>query len=183
MYLTTVHPRVCGERTTADMTDCAGFGSSPRVRGTLLLYHGCSRRDRFIPACAGNASHSLTPLHSSSVHPRVCGERSKSNRFTALGLGSSPRVRGTRLYGKLYYQNNRFIPACAGNANLSRGSYDRMAVHPRVCGERCWRLRRTLTTGGSSPRVRGTLFKAFERAAEKRFIPACAGNALSAACR
>ncbi len=31
-----VHPRVCGERVVGVRFDCAGLGSSPRVRGTLL---------------------------------------------------------------------------------------------------------------------------------------------------
>ena len=50
-----VHPRVCGERMSYNRDMTEGYGSSPRVRGTLL--RGQRVRDwwRFIPACAGNA--------------------------------------------------------------------------------------------------------------------------------
>ncbi len=54
-----------------------------------------------------------------------------------------------------------------------------MPVHPRVCGERPERARAASIQRGSSPRVRGTpgvhgLYQIW-----RRFIPACAGNAIN----
>jgi hypothetical protein len=71
----------------------------------------------------------------------------------------------------------RFIPACAGNANLSIASCSFDAVHPRMRGERgpgppLHRLDR-----GSSPHARGTPYGRCAVHEPCRFIPACAGNA------
>ena len=83
---------------------------------------------------------------------------------------------------------SRFIPARAGNAASARRSPSWLTVHPRACGERGIRARAvrlglrfiparagnalpSIPSGGSSPRVRGTLRLGL------RFIPARAGNA------
>ena len=51
----TVHPRVCGERTSSAGVARPAAGSSPRMRGTHC--HRCVGHCflRFIPAYAGNA--------------------------------------------------------------------------------------------------------------------------------
>ena len=49
-----VHPRVCGERSAFGDDSARGSGSSPRVRGTVLMKIGRQVPERFIPACAGN---------------------------------------------------------------------------------------------------------------------------------
>ncbi len=51
-----VHPRVCGEHNQLDASLFAAAGSSPRLRGTLLLRLGRLDPRRFIPAFAGNTS-------------------------------------------------------------------------------------------------------------------------------
>jgi len=53
-----VHPRVCGERLNKvkGLQDCNG--SSPRVRGTVVVCFLDAHTSRFIPACAGNGSSS-----------------------------------------------------------------------------------------------------------------------------
>ena len=52
------------------------------------------------------------------------------------------------------------------------------SVHPRVCGEHISFLHLVQEMGGSSPRVRGTLFQIFRTTLGLRFIPACAGNTI-----
>ena len=54
-------------------------------------------------------------------------------------------------------EEERFIPACAGNT--SRGNIIAVpnSVHPRVCGEHNAQAIGYVTDNGSSPRVRGTL--------------------------
>ena len=49
-----VHPRVCGEQTRVSELVRGHYGSSPRVRGTVMTRLLLSLRSRFIPACAGN---------------------------------------------------------------------------------------------------------------------------------
>ena len=136
-------------------------GSSPRVRGTRPP--APARRDprRFIPACAGNAYQRSRFSWLQAVHPRVCGERGGGASFQSIVPGSSPRVRGTR--------------------RARRASSCRCAVHPRVCGERLLAQAVAGWDHGSSPRVRGTRAHARRAAGRGRFIPACAGNASTAA--
>ena len=173
----TVHPRVCGERLAKDNGPVTTNGSSPRVRGTLLLAQVAGQNDRFIPACAGNAQRSRRRRWRIPVHPRVCGERSSGTAITAVTDGSSPRVRGTRLSFRSASAHWRFIPACAGNARQVDCIHGPKTVHPRVCGERAvWEIPDGTRTG-SSPRVRGTLLQGNVQYATGRFIPACAGNA------
>ena len=69
-----VHPRSRGEHELPLELVRRSTGSSPLARGTRL-YHNCRRsRLRFIPARAGNTSHSLIKKSDSSVHPRSRGE-------------------------------------------------------------------------------------------------------------
>ena len=152
-------------------------GSSPRVRGTLgMACHGLTK-NRFIPACAGNSHGYVVRRAHPSVHPRVCGELNTTSRSRTSNIGSSPRVRGTRVQGRPPDCQGRFIPACAGNSYRAgldgdemigssprvrgtpppnRGGTGCCAVHPRVCGEL-----------GRHPRW---------PVGHRRFIPACAGN-------
>ena len=154
-----VHPRACGEHVRTCDAAIRQCGSSPRVRGTLDAV--TSRVVRI------------------SVHPRACGEhvgivRCRRRRCT----GSSPRVRGTRCRCDGDSHGRRFIPARAGNTQVSDfhrritstvhpracGEHPtpslprrRAAVHPRACGEHVADLGGDSLHIGSSPRVRGTL--------------------------
>ena len=155
----TVHPRVCGERRQLLLPPPVQLGSSPRVRGTVLLRPTGSRVHRFIPACAGNGGELHLPNAIMAVHPRVCGERAAARaRFMRVPNfdGSSPRVRGTAPVLVVPVARLRFIPACAGNGISSRDDGHVVA--------------------GSSPRVRGTGRPAARPRTGCRFIPACAGN-------
>ena len=92
-----VHPRVCGERVPC-----------PPEHPTIPY--------RFIPACAGNASASVTlRADRGGSSPRVRGTQCSPPVLT-VSHGSSPRVRGTRYAPQGSCPHRRFIPACAGNA-------------------------------------------------------------------
>ena len=90
-------------------------GSSPRVRGTVFFDFRHFNRLRFIPAGAGNRMRKRSPLKTTSVHPRGCGEQSLPLCKLNLIGGSSPRVRGTGTHTLLDLGLTRFIPAGAGN--------------------------------------------------------------------
>ncbi len=53
--LIAVHPRACGERVPTRTLSAEIDGSSPRLRGTQLLFRDAPECTRFIPAPAGNA--------------------------------------------------------------------------------------------------------------------------------
>ena len=55
------------------------------------------------------------------------------------------------------------------------------SVHPRACGEQVTDATTSTGGGGSSPRMRGTAGRGNHRRRDRRFIPAHAGNRLTAA--
>ena len=190
------HPRVCGENRRGTSSPLSGCGSSPRVRGKLLVvrvaqhHRGSSprvrgkpahRRDRgrrggLIPACAGKTDrlHWTTPPR--RAHPRVCGENHVSVRVVLGYPGSSPRVRGKHEEECSPERRPGLIPACAGKTR-TRGSASRSCqAHPRVCGENASYAVTRPHMVGSSPRVRGKLAGMLPRAADGGLIPACAGK-------
>ena len=83
-------------------------GSSPRVRGTVTLWHVAKNRVRFIPACAGNSRLEPDRGVPGAVHPRVCGEQLGAIHGTSPAGGSSPRVRG----------NSIQCPGAVGNGSV-----------------------------------------------------------------
>ena len=172
-----VHPRACGEREERSSASHRFYGSSPRVRGTLVRSYWYEGGERFIPARAGNARGHRERSTSSLVHPRACGERTSCACTEMPAAGSSPRVRGTRAQYRFDHAARRFIPARAGNAKALVPRCRSVAVHPRACGERHPALDRNPHDYGSSPRVRGTQSSRPCRRALSRFIPARAGNA------
>ncbi len=107
----------------------------------------------------------------------MCGERPAGVGVDDDDNGSSPRVWGTLVYEVLLNFNQRFIPACVGNAFKAPLIIADCAVHPRVCGERFGFSQLPIIAIGSSPRVWGTLPPGVALLAAFRFIPACVGNA------
>ena len=152
-------------------------GSAPRVRGTRALRRDHLPRDRFSPACAGNACFAPVPETTVTVQPRVCGERKPSPVLDDAAHGSAPRVRGTRPTRRASLCVSRFSPACAGNAFQDQRGRHPAAVQPRVCGERHAAPFGNTNSSGSAPRVRGTLKSISADEFDTRFSPACAGNA------
>ena len=73
--LTTVHPRMRGERRPTHRARDGQVGSSPHARGTLLFLGFPAPGKRFIPACAGNARSPAARAVIIAVHPRMRGER------------------------------------------------------------------------------------------------------------
>ena len=171
-----VHPRGCGEHPWPKPLRTSAGGSSPRVRGTRLRGSGVPIRDRFIPAGAGNTCARRTPYRPEPVHPRGCGEHIFRLSPARWMPGSSPRVRGTRHHRQPHRQPRRFIPAGAGNTAVRLVCTASIPVHPRGCGEHTERFLRAVLSGGSSPRVRGTLKSKPADNPQYRFIPAGAGN-------
>ena len=173
----TVHPRMRGERRLGRDITRSGVGSSPHARGTRMARRPGSARCRFIPACAGNARSASRPEPSSTVHPRMRGERTDEAAKTYAQDGSSPHARGTQDVVGGVLHGVRFIPACAGNAAARTCPGGQGPVHPRMRGERSSSLFCSIPSRGSSPHARGTPMKGPSQCVIWRFIPACAGNA------
>ena len=189
------HPRACG----ANGVDCGGHfvlsGSSPRVRGKQPVGVNYHYRQRIIPARAGQTSFAVRCAEVMSDHPRACGANDLS--FTDLrgADGSSPRVRGKLLHGRLLRRQRRIIPARAGQTSAcvrtspTRSDHPRAcganstaallcvcSDHPRACGANENHFLQGERTDGSSPRVRGKPLAPAGHMAFARIIPARAGQ-------
>ena len=105
------------------------------------------------------------------------GERAIPGVDATWIAGSSPHARGTPVGGRHVDTDQRFIPACAGNAPSATSKASAKSVHPRMRGERQCLAATRLKSVGSSPHARGTLLIIYEDNRQGRFIPACAGNA------
>ena len=151
-----VHPRMRGERIGLAYLSAALIGSSPHARGTPDAELRRLDVARFIPACAGNASMRATTRSPQPVHPRMRGERCVTHSMCPAIGGSSPHARGTLPVQPKYFAPTRFIPACAGNANIVLYSAPFISVHPRMRGERCASCAPPFVLNGSSPHARGT---------------------------
>ena len=111
-----VHPRGCGEQFIDVVNATIVTGSSPRVRGTVVVQQVFFVNVRFIPAGAGNSCFNPRLISRQPVHPRGCGEQCKAGDHNRGRDGSSPRVRGTGCTSPLSPMSLRFIPAGAGNS-------------------------------------------------------------------
>ena len=131
-----------------------------------------------IPACAGKTGRLPENAYTWWAHPRVCGENCVSGMGIEADRGSSPRVRGKRLFQVAGHLYSRLIPACAGKTSLNAWTPWSKRAHPRVCGENHFSTSSNSTLTGSSPRVRGKLRR--EALSNDRcvLIPACAGKTL-----
>ena len=172
-----VHPRIRGERSGNGKRLIRSIGSSPHTRGTRIPIPLPSPKIRFIPAYAGNANWLCAYWRTSSVHPRIRGERQFARQNTLYAKGSSPHTRGTPGTMRRQPYPVRFIPAYAGNATRPTRTSTSPTVHPRIRGERFWVKHSYSAFPGSSPHTRGTRAVHVRGFAGHRFIPAYAGNA------
>ena len=152
-----VHPRAGGEHGFGAVQEVGLDGSSPRGRGTPSDQRHRGRRDRFIPARAGNTLPARAPIPTRPVHPRAGGEHRITGQPWSRARGSSPRGRGTQAGIERALVDIRFIPARAGNTAPGARSSVGHPVHPRAGGEHPSQASAGVASTGSSPRGRGTL--------------------------
>ena len=110
-----VQPRVCGEYEVIQINIVSVIGSTPRMRGILILAINNIPIGRFNPAYAGNILSDTTFFKQSKVQPRVCGEYVAEIFDEFWGSGSTPRMRGIFSTCKNIVSVCRFNPAYAGN--------------------------------------------------------------------
>ena len=116
------------------------------------------------------------PIRRPRDHPRVCGEHGMADIGDAFNSGSSPRMRGTHMFGIGGQGGKGIIPAYAGNTLFYSTIVVSMGDHPRVCGEHICSGSYVITVPGSSPRMRGTLQRRPQCHFTAGIIPAYAGN-------
>ncbi|SVF25688.1 Domain of uncharacterised function (DUF2825) [Escherichia coli] len=156
MPQTQVYPRWRGEHISSRTRASFRLGLSPLARGTH------------------------TPLSNScdlpTVYPRWRGEHIDPEQQYAQTDGLSPLARGTRIKHGLTRRAARFIPAGAGNTSPSTPVSKLISVYPRWRGEHKICCKTRCKNSGLSPLARGTPPPVRLTPAQRRFIPAGAGN-------
>ena len=111
-------------------------------------------------------------------HPRVCGEKRLNGFKKPSGQGSPPRMRGkvTQIFFGLV--SHGITPAYAGKSIHSDMLHSRPEDHPRVCGEKCFRCRAYNRILGSPPRMRGKVFRLWQKYRSRWITPAYAGKSV-----
>ena len=171
----TDHPRSCGANVLSRLRWRGHFGSSPLVRGQLVLQLQRQRHARIIPARAGPTTAGFDVVFFGADHPRSCGANCVSWRVVVCTSGSSPLVRGQHLAYLLKSNEWRIIPARAGPTCNDSTRTPLKADHPRSCGANCSPTSSWRTRAGSSPLVRGQPAVDYVGKSIIRIIPARAG--------
>ena len=170
------HPRVCGEKFCILTHKLLPMGSPPRMRGKVNSVDPETGKDGITPAYAGKRCGSSSPAGPRWDHPRVCGEKIRSQRDEDKLVGSPPRMRGKvsrHAAGRLY---PGITPAYAGKSRFLWTDSGARRDHPRVCGEK---LQPAMVRGmdpGSPPRMRGKVRPCFLRPSLLGITPAYAGK-------
>ena len=150
-----VYPRVCGGTLFLQVASLPQIGLSPRVRGNLGLRGQAARRERSIPACAGEPRCPCYSQRRPQVYPRVCGGTPSCHQYALRHRGLSPRVRGNPEMTNEAAKHPGSIPACAGEPAGEASLSHRHQVYPRVCGGTGAQTLPAVPMRGLSPRVRG----------------------------
>ena len=111
------HPRRCGEHGTRYSAVSGSTGSSPQMRGAPAEQDPAGYHRGIIPADAGSTKGEDPQAATDGDHPRRCGEHSAQGMVFAVGLGSSPQMRGAPPSSSSYTPtaSGRIIPADAGS--------------------------------------------------------------------
>jgi len=150
------HPRMRGEHENKIDGVVASIGASPHARGTPMTARDAAQVARLIPACAGNTEPEPIRSKAASAHPRMRGEHGRLRIRRHEPAGSSPHARGTPPVVLAVLDQERLIPACAGNTHNQTAACPRPAAHPRMRGEHSVGSGRRGSGSGSSPHARGT---------------------------
>ena len=149
------HPRGCGEHVPVLVHVVRLEGSSPRMRGALIISRTDYRALRIIPADAGSTGQCSGADRRMADHPRGCGEHRRCLSIAGILGGSSPRMRGALVQEPQGRRRLRIIPADAGSTLADIGGSADHEDHPRGCGEHIDNAFSRFMAHGSSPRMRG----------------------------
>ena len=146
------------------------------MRGKPTVRAVASRERRIIPAHAGQTLIRAGRRRHEPDHPRACGANPPTRQIVQLGCGSSPRMRGKRVERLLRGLGRRIIPAHAGQTDFVAEFLRVLPDHPRACGANSASRSVTISTVGSSPRMRGKRSQCAPSRGSARIIPAHAGQ-------
>ena len=128
------------------------------------------------PAYAGKRAVSPGGRKVLRDHPRLCGEKSPISADRCVGMGSPPPMRGKVNCFSVKGLSVRITPAYAGKSQIVVNFVCGKQDHPRLCGEKVFRIPMRQTFLGSPPPMRGKgrIGQACTQA--RRITPAYAGK-------
>ncbi len=170
------HPRVRGEKGSADHFGETIRGSPPRTRGEVTGSDLNERRAGITPAYAGRRAPNDRSHTRQWDHPRVRGEKDTEEARSETVKGSPPRTRGEAKI--LAGQRSRFgiTPAYAGRSLPASAPPSTSGDHPRVRGEKASAESSVSSLRGSPPRTRGEAWEEDMGLATIGITPAYAGR-------
>ena len=171
-----VYPRACGGTADSMSMKQRRRGLSPRVRGNLNRVGDYRKRQRSIPARAGEPGSACALRRHTWVYPRACGGTHHRPDQEGSRGGLSPRVRGNPNVECIASPRKRSIPARAGEPYSGCKAHSRPRVYPRACGGTPTVGTNPPAAGGLSPRVRGNLSASASASGRVGSIPARAGE-------
>ena len=128
------HPRACGAHYNDEILMGSNSGSSPRMRGSPKSSSQTHLRTGIIPAHAGLTIMCILIPIQLRDHPRACGAHDQFTIKLISAMGSSPRMRGSRLARRQSSAAQGIIPAHAGLTLDTPDRFYRARDHPRACG-------------------------------------------------
>ena len=171
-----VYPRPRGGTYLPDDPSDTGTGLSPPTRGNPGRPRSRNRRDRSIPAHAGEPVNDGLCVYISRVYPRPRGGTFIAAHCVRLIHGLSPPTRGNLPFFCRRAVWGGSIPAHAGEPRTPSKSAIRAPVYPRPRGGTIRALDRNQAGVGLSPPTRGNLVCADPSAPGEGSIPAHAGE-------
>ena len=150
------HPRACGAHSLIFASFGGPLGSSPRMRGSLIVGTIDVIAGGIIPAHAGLTAFSLALSVRAWDHPRACGAHTNPSFIGRWAPGSSPRMRGSPGASANNSLRIGIIPAHAGLTFCTGATERGRGDHPRACGAHGYNYREVKNAQGSSPRMRGS---------------------------
>ena len=171
-----VYPRACGGTLRRPKQLHLLPGLSPRLRGNRNRLHPRGHLRRSIPAPAGEPQRSTGPTPPDPVYPRACGGTVCNVTHPDPAAGLSPRLRGNQSHDVGTGLVVRSIPAPAGEPAPRPHHPPRLRVYPRACGGTTESMRRSTSSRGLSPRLRGNPERQQLGTRAERSIPAPAGE-------
>ena len=170
------YPRACGAARHWDQRPAAGWGLSPRMRGSLICMRSATTIAGPIPAHAGQPRALARKVPASRAYPRACGAARSSALMMVTPAGLSPRMRGSRRTVDDREQASGPIPAHAGQPATRTPLALFIRAYPRACGAARRPVKRSRRCLGLSPRMRGSLWRVSRYLCCEGPIPAHAGQ-------
>ena len=171
-----VYPRPRGGAWTPANSAELAAGLSPPTRGSPDPPPGRSAGRRSIPAHAGEPRPRTPAPFSLQVYPRPRGGAAVRIVPVSISGGLSPPTRGSRLERLGLVDQERSIPAHAGEPDTALAPAPATAVYPRPRGGATLEFSMKSSEAGLSPPTRGSLGVTDAPLVPARSIPAHAGE-------